>query len=1254
MSKLTQIEQALIAMDPAAFHRLCDSYLYKLGFININRIGLVAGAEKDITGTPDTFFPRPDGTYVFAEYSTQQKGLVGKFKGDLANCFNEAKTGIPVGQIDEIVLCHNSKLDPEDDFALGEECRSKKTRLSIFGLTRIAHDLYQRYPGLAKEFLRIEIDTGQVLSIDDFVAEYGKNRFATPLDTAFQSREDELELITQALDEIDLVFVTGKTGLGKTRLALEACRQYREDHSDVQIHCILNKGIDVFEDLRSTFSAPGHHLILVDDTNRVNRFDYALQLLHDRRPDQTIKIIATVRDYALDAAQKAARPFSDSKLIELHSFNDDQIKELVKREYGITNFHYLDRIADIAKGNPRLAVMAAQVAKRENRLDSIADVSALYDEYFASIQDDLKELGQPNLILVAGIISFFRTIDRNNTELMGKIEAAFGLRSEAFWTAANRLHELEIVDMYEREVVRISDQVLSTYLFYLAVFRERALDFAVLLEEFFPNLRHRMTDALYPVLNAFDSESITTALRPHVDRALTIFQQRGDEAALLHLLDVFWFVKPTDTLIYLRHSIRNLYANSPSPTDPRFRVSTTLPETPSILAVLDNFRYTEEASIKSALSLICDYLEKRPAEVPLILRMLTERYGMTHRSDLNKFTVERLVVDELWKRSRSGQNEFFARMFLAVVEPLLHTHFHATEQRSRMSVSIIKFDVPNTTELIEFRKLLWGRVFSLWTLPNLQEHVLEFLEKHSGSGFLVAHREIVTSDAQLVLTFFTSSLDASVYRHCLIVHNYLEMLERLGVEYEPHLRDRFTNETYALSDLLFLDRREQRELGWREYEKLRHDRLSEYTADYDAGAFSVFFDRCAEIIRTSDGRQFQYQVQQGASFVLLKLADRNPDLFTIVVTNYLQNGEVLQLFPGQIVEKLIKTAGVKHVYEILSASNHAQKSNWLFAYFVVLPTDAVTKDRLQVLYDLYQTATHEQVVRNFDYLLKFLPLDRSGLIRVVETLVNRAVKEQLFGCPLTELFNQHSEIGQNLGKYFAYNLELLQRAYFASWQADNHHDYDGTFFNKLIDLNPTFPQNWISWFFAHTNWPSSRDDSRDYSFLWRRTDYTPVMEIIVNAIRDNVRDRVLLSSSYLQNFFVMTDGLEDREEIYACQDAFCDQMIRKHSNDPELMGLLFEVISGFSAERRRERLNQFVQCNQDPNAFEHLPLFSSWWESTGSAVPILQKRVEFLESLIPLVDTVDLLNHKQRIEHEIQTLREDIEREKRREFMRDE
>jgi hypothetical protein len=90
------------------------------------------------------------------------------------------------------------------------------------------------------------------------------------------------------------------------------------------------------------------------------------------------------------------------------------------------------------------------------------------------------------------------------------------------------------------------------------------------------------------------------------------------------------------------------------------------------------------------------------------------------------------------------------------------------------------------------------------------------------------------------------------------------------------------------------------------------------------------------------------------------------------------------------------------------------------------------------------------------------------------------------------------------------------------------------------------------------------------------------------------------------------------------------------------MGMLFSVIGHFSAERRRERLKTFLRFNNDLDAFTKIHLEPNSFSWSGSAVPMLQRRADFLESLIPLMNTLDLLRHKQHVEHQIQDLRDSI------------
>ncbi len=99
------------------------------------------------------------------------------------------------------------------------------------------------------------------------------------------------------------------------------------------------------------------------------------------------------------------------------------------------------------------------------------------------------------------------------------------------------------------------------------------------------------------------------------------------------------------------------------------------------------------------------------------------------------------------------------------------------------------------------------------------------------------------------------------------------------------------------------------------------------------------------------------------------------------------------------------------------------------------------------------------------------------------------------------------------------------------------------------------------------------------------------------------------------------------------------------------MQTLFAVISNMSEDRRRCHIETFLRYNQDFDAFAELPLESDSWGWSGSAVPMYQRREDFFESLLPMLNTVALLRHKQRVEQKIQYLRDDIEREKKKDFV---
>ncbi|NPV71478.1 MAG: AAA family ATPase [Firmicutes bacterium] len=1255
MSKVNQIQNGLKGLGDAAFQKLADAYLYKKGYGLVNPLGAVAGADKTRDGTPDTYVPLPNGKYVFAEYTTQQSQLFPKLLNDLRKCFDEARTGIAVKKVQEVVFCHTSVLKPGEEDVLRQECQKHGVNLSIFGIGPISHDLYEKYPEIAKDFLGIEVDTGQVISPEVFVAAYNRQLMAAPLNTPFHFREEELKHALRALEEREMVLVSGRPGVGKSRLALEVCHRFEAEHPEYKVRCIFNRYVDLFQDLRVHFSEPGHYLIFADDANRVNRFEYVLQLLHDRGEGRVVKIIATVRDYAVDRVWEMARPYGKPISVEVPPLKDEQIKEIIMKEYGISNLLYLDRIADISGGNPRLAIMAAQVANRENTLRSIVNVSALYDEYYRSVRQDLTDLDDKNLLRVAGIVVFFGAVDRTDEKRTKSIEAVFGVPTEAFWGLARRLHDLEILDMYESEVVRVSDQILATYLFNLCFFRDKVLDFSMLLAHFFPTLRDQLVHALYPVLDAFLSEQLMEQLRSQVGDFWQELKDREDMKGLLSLMDVFWFVKSTETLAWIKDYVSKLESVPSCPPGLEMKADPCVPS-PSVLSILSHFwNSPDDAEVKIAVELVLDYLAKRPNEVQRVLHVLAIDFGFRHTSFMRRFYMQETVVRVLWERTKDGTDDRFLKVFIAVAQQYLQTQFESLESKRDNAVRIIRFPLSLTPDVRRLRALLWNRLFRLWRTPSARGTVLDFLLNYEKSLHESEALGVITHDAQEVIRFIEENLDPNVYRHCVVAQGFLHLLDRMGIPFDAGLRYRFRNAVYNLAEILTQDEFVMMRSGidYEECQRLRRSQIEQCFANYGLTEYRQFFKHCLEILKWLDQGTEEYRFRYWVTEVLLVLSERKPALYVEVLDDYLSLGEPLAIDPTLPVSRLVEVSGACQAFVILSRCCHRYTSRrrWLFALCISVPIGDITVRHLRLLYSLYRRSRREEMPQRMDFLTKYQNLDPKVVLKVTEIVLAKTAKDSKNAFALCSLFNPHTEIGKSLVEVFGGNPALLKRCYLAVQAVDEHSDYNGEVFAKILDMDRTFIVDYIDWMYGRKEHLGRYDDPRDYTFIWEREDFQELVERAVERIYANERNRRCLWSAYLVTFFRTREDKPPDAKVQERQDWCLSRLIESRSGDADFMQFVFSLIAEFPAERRLQFLVLFLERNKDFEVFRRLPLEPSLWTWRGSEIPVLKGRVEYYEAILPHLNTIELLTHRAHVQHYVEALRRRIECEEKRDFV---
>jgi hypothetical protein len=1247
MSKLNQIQNELLTKGQGEFQKLGDSYLAKkYPYSEIIPIGSTVGKDKTRTGTPDSLFKLTNGRFLFIEYTTQETGLGKKFLKDLEKCFDEEKTNIPLSEVEKIILACNGELTKDEKIELIKQCQEKNCNLEFVEIGTLSHDLYEKYPQLAKDFLGIECETFQILPLSVFIEEYQKNQFATPLDNQFFFREKELEQIHQSLDKGDLVILQGKAGVGKTKIALEAMSNFAEANPEYQVFCISNKALDLYEDLKAYFSPDGHYLILVDDANRLSQLPHILRLLHEQTENRRMKIILTVRDYAVDKVRLDSKNYFHEE-IELHRFNDDEIKKILSEGFGIKNHEYLDRICDISQGNARIAVMAGKIALEANRLDSINNVEKIYDEFFSTIANDpdLSELQNKKLLCVAGILAFFRVIDKSQTEQFEKISNSFGFTADEFWTELEKLHEKEIADIYENEVAKISDQILGTYLFYKVFIRENLLDFSILLNEFFETRPYRMIESLNPIFDAFDSKFITEKLQPHVDRKWEII--KDDEEKVFSFLEVFYYHKTTEALRYIKSKIDLLDKVEVDESELSFAILDNLSSRDRYLEVLKLF-YGDELPI--TLDIVFDYLEKNPRIISQVIYLLTKNFSYKHYSYKWNYWVQKNVVSKLLERAKSEKGHIFKKLTVTVAKKYLGMHFDSHDSKTPMTVTIRRFNLEPYESLFEMRQSLWKFLFDLYDKDICRNEISEIIKVYSSTwhkDYIV--EEIVKNDAEVILPFI-ESLDKQDYQNCVLAYNYLEFLRKVGIDFDKSLKSKLQNKAFKLSRVLFENERRELKMEWREYEEYKKNLLKKYFASCKYEDYKEFFELCKEILNHQNETRDFYQFSTAVGTVLTNLADENSELFIQVIEHVLQTGNQIGFDGRYIVHRILeKTDNPKFIYELIQKNDFIGKTNWLFSFFISLDEKDIDEFYLKELYNLYQTVNLREISQNLDYLEKYSKVEKEVYLNIVRVLFER-VKKGEGDFNFHYLFNPYSEDFKHLEENFSENISLLKEIFFYQVGIDNHCDHDGMVSEKIFDLDESFLKEYIDVLSEQEDYfRILHNSSINFAFVWKKENYDEKLGELFNYIQEKEKDNWrIFGSTFGELFFRNIKDDETKEKSIN----FIKRFIEENAQNADLMSFIFKIIATTMKDKIKDFLEIFLRRNRNLEDFKRLsfePSFGVSW--TGSAVPVYEEKVNFYDSLLSLFNSADLLEHRLILEDKKKYYREEVERHKKKDFI---
>lgn len=1246
---IENIKNGLLNLSQSEFQELCNSYLYRKGYSNIVSLGGQPGKRKTTKGTPDTYIMTEEGKYIFVEYTTQQNNLFSKIKEDLDKCLDEDYTKIPHDKITRIIYCHNtSKLNPEQNEKLKSVCLKKGIELKIIGIDELSEEIYWNHRTIAKEHLNISWETGQILEVDDFIKDYNSNKLTSKIDTKFLFREEEIKKIDNAFEKADIVILKGASGNGKTRLALH----YIENHlknKNSEIYCIRNKNLRLYKDLKLFLDKKGDYVVFIDDANQLTELEHIIRYTTDFYEGYNVKIIITVRDYAFKKVVNDIFEISNYEVVEVERLKDEEIEKLIESEFNIFNYEYKKRIINIAKGNIRIAFMAAEVACKTNKLSFINETIDLYDEYFKSYLLENEIINNKELMVTAGMVSFFDAIRLDDSYLINKIIGTIGIDEKNFIENINILHEREILDIYANKAVKFSDQCLSNYFLKLIFVDKKFIKISDMIKIYFPLNKSKVIFAINTILNVFRKKEIQEYIIKEIQEIWNEWEKEKS-TYFYEFFKQFYQVNPIKTLKITKYMIDKEETKLIDPKEMNWENGkNNLSVYNDIINILGSFYYSEHLEI--ALDLYFKYYLKRPDLYMEFYNGINMYFNIKKESEGMGYYTQMKLLKKFKEYSDNWKNKYITKLFLAISIELLKIEFRGFETINFIKGTSYELKLGASEKLFEYRKLIWEYLIEISNQNIYEVDIKAILDWYT---FLIKkeNQEIIKFDFKYIKNIEKNIFKVNNLQDCIIIQSlnnkFLKIEFNIIKEFEKYIK----NEKLEIYNILLSkDIEYNPNYNHDKSLELKNNKIKEFLSNNTLIKIEKIIDISCEI-ENSISSIDRYLLKESIGIVSSIVSD-DRDKFIYFIEYYMEKNSPMNLNTCNLIKILFKYMNKLEIFDLINCKCSMNKMEWIYAYYCELPKEKITKDDLDGLYKFIEMDCNSipyYISIDLMFLEKYCHLDKDIFIRVSNIILK---KKNKIGYNYFSLLFYEKNIEKTI-EIFSENMDLLIRIYIFTLSKYNTFlfDYKGESLIKIYEKNERILDEYLKYIIEENKSTSKEydDNIERLNIFWSSKNYNKIFNKIFDYFASNIEHEFIFGFKFFNKIMIPIDDIEDIEERHI---DWINQYIDKYYSKQDKMKYLFYGIVEFDYGKIKIAVERFYKNNKSISYFKKLQITPNTYSGSPSFIPAYEKCLNHLKSLKTIFNGIEGLEHLEYIDERINFIEKMIENELVDEFLKE-
>lgn len=1276
MSMLTSIKYKIKELGPAEFQEFCDALLEKMHpDWNIHELGMQAGRSKTTIGNPDTYFRLPSGKYCFVAYTNQETGkLVDKIQDDIDKCLDETKTGLPIEFIDNIIVCHtSSNLKAGDDKKLHDRCENLATKdgahifipLTIMGIDELANCVYNKYRSLAVDILHLPMGTGQIIDVDEFIRIYDSAELAAPLDTPFLFRDRELKEILASVENNTITVISGKAGVGKTRLAIEACKQFAGEKG-FKLLCMKSKELPIYDDFIRTVEDPGDYVLFIDDANNFENLGSIIDHVESARDVYHFRIVMTVRDYVREGvANLIGSHNSTYQLIPIDRFSDEKITSFLKNVLNITDDHYVDRIIQIAEGNPRIAYMAGKMIET-SAFDSIKDSTQLLDEYYKQFIDGT--IGQKkDLCLTAGILAVIRAVVESQTEFLDDIFKEGGISESQFKSGLDELVEAEYAEK-RNGVYTFSDQCLSNYMLYYVFIKKKLVPFSRLLDVGFRHFKEGVVESSSTIVNIFNNESSVNYLNEQI-RIVWKEYAKGSDVNLFHdFLEVYHTANPEDGFLIAKNEIDSIPVEQISgwvDFSKNWYSGTSF-----ALKMLSGYTKAKLYS-DMALALAIQYASKSATNFLEFYHWFCNEFNIDQDAYLYNYTIQIDAIKALKKHALDYPQ--FSDLCLNIAAKWLSVEYNPVSLYRHGVIRSYHIEFKYSKEFSDYRKSLFSLILKVeenylgdvWN-GRIREDILILLDQYISYIRGGMEESIIKDEAnefEQVVNYLHDDLTKAIRVYKLQrICSYM----KIELPWNFSAKDLFSLPEWHTYQLLKKDEAEAfySGLDYKEYDRLYENRIKDLATKIKADDIYQFIKQVVQCIEVeglgSHSPDPGFSFKRGVAILGEQISDDHELAISLIraIQKYGKNIDVSldSIFKNEIERDY------KGFYKLISNSDYAsveQKNKWQYYYFALLPDECCDSWTLKELLDFLRDDSDKHIRlcgnRNMGIFLKFLKCDENIISKTAQIILDKAKYSRFMaGIYLDTLFEdrlapEFSAVG--LLDLFKNDVDLLKMIYAFEIKYGMAADHDGSYLYNFCMRDSSWADIYCEYLYSlgMNVYPKMPEERGRLIALWKLDD---AEEIFDKIFKSRIVDTDL-AQKYVNRYTlkILVKCLSGEKSVEKKIHDWMVHLVDTYANT-DIIRTVFAISVNLKAQTRKDMFAEFLTLNHKPEIFESLPFEDDTVEGSPSLVPAYERQKSFIESLLELTQDVTLLPQRKILLDKIKEKERTIELHKTQDIIR--